>query len=142
MKYVIDCSVAFKWVVAEPDTPKAVQLRDQFQKAIHQLLAPDLFPTELANALLIAERRGRISPGDSARFLVDLLKTLPTIYPSLPDLLPRAHAIAAGSLASVYDCLYIALAERESCQLVTADDKLVNNLQAAFPFIVSLAAMP
>ena len=43
---------------------------------------------------------------------------------------------------SVARCLYIALAEREHCELVTADDKLVRNLQPHFPFVVSLASLP
>jgi predicted nucleic acid-binding protein len=42
----------------------------------------------------------------------------------------------------VYDCLYVALADREGCELVTADDRLVRNLQHRFPFIVSLASLP
>jgi predicted nucleic acid-binding protein len=63
------------------------------------------------------------------------------IHSALADLLPRAYAIAAGSVCSVYYCLYIALAEREGCEFVTADDKLVRNLQSRFPFIVSLASL-
>src|SRR3712207_9161821 len=46
------------------------------------------------------------------------------IRPSLPGLLPRAQAIALGTVTSVYDALYVALAEMEQCELVTADDKL------------------
>jgi predicted nucleic acid-binding protein len=42
----------------------------------------------------------------------------------------------------VYDCLYVALAEEENCQLVTADDKLIKNLQKSFSFIISLASLP
>jgi predicted nucleic acid-binding protein len=41
----------------------------------------------------------------------------------------------------VYDCLYVALAEREGCEFITADDRFVRNLGAQFPFIVSLASM-
>ena len=55
MKYVIDTSVGFKWAVSEIDSDKAVQLRDDFNYAVHELLAPDLFPTEIANA----ERAGQ-----------------------------------------------------------------------------------
>jgi predicted nucleic acid-binding protein len=62
MKYVIDASVGFKWAVSEIDSDKACLLRDDFNNAIHELLAPDLFPTEIANALAIAERAGRIKP--------------------------------------------------------------------------------
>jgi predicted nucleic acid-binding protein len=42
----------------------------------------------------------------------------------------------------VYDCLYVALAEREGCELLTADGKLINDLQLTFAFITSLAALP
>jgi predicted nucleic acid-binding protein len=42
----------------------------------------------------------------------------------------------------VYDCVYMALAAREGCVFVTADDKLVKKFQAQFPFIVPLPALP
>ncbi len=49
MKYVLESSAAFKWVVPESDTPRAVQLRDEFCAAVHELIAPDVFPLELAS---------------------------------------------------------------------------------------------
>ena len=63
------------------------------------------------------------------------------MHPYLP-LLPRAYEISSQARVGVYDCLYVALAEREQCQFVTADDKLIKNLQARFPFIVPLASLP
>src|SRR6516165_743641 len=125
MKYVIDATIGFMWEVAEPFSGKALLLRADFQNGTHDLRAPDLFPTEIANALIVAERRRRILPGQGTVFFADLLTTLPTIYPSLPDLSARALDIASNSTASVYDSLYIALAERETCELVTGDDKVV-----------------
>ncbi len=141
MKYVIDCSTALKWVVAETDSPKAIRLRNDFRNGVHQLLAPDLFPTEVGNALLIIERRKRIARGDGALFFADVLTTRPIFHDAIP-LLPRAYAIAHRHQASVYDCLYVALAEREQCEFVTADGRLMNNLQATFPFIVALSSFP
>jgi predicted nucleic acid-binding protein len=79
MKYVIDTSVAFKWAVSEIDSDKAVRLRDDFNNAIHELLASDLFPTEIANALAVAERAGRIKPGEAAQFFSDILKNSPAV---------------------------------------------------------------
>src|SRR6266436_773764 len=111
MKVVIDATVGFMWEVAEPFSAKAQLLRDDFQNGIQELLAPDLFPNEIANALLVAERRGRILPGQSILFFTDLLTTLPAIHAALPDLAPRALEIASQSSASVYDSLYVALAE-------------------------------
>ena len=142
MKYVIDASIGFKWEVVEPLSDKARRLREDFRNLVHELSAPDLFPNEVANAFLVAERRGRILPGQGLLFLADLFTTLPRLHPSLPDLLPRAYAIASATQATVYDCLYVALAEKEGCELITADNKLVNGLRPHFPFVLPLASLP
>jgi len=141
MKYVLDASVALKWVLAEPDSPKAVSIRDDFRQQLHELLAPDIFPVEVAHALTRAERKSLIKPPQATRLLTDILSTPMPLYPYRP-LLPRAVAISSATRSGVYDCLYVALAEREGCEFITADDKVVKNLQAQFPFIVSLASTP
>jgi hypothetical protein len=46
MKYVLDASVAEKWVLPEPDSAKAIALRDDYRRGVHELLAPDTFPAE------------------------------------------------------------------------------------------------
>ncbi len=142
MMYVIDSSTAFKWVVAEVHSDKAIRLRNDYRSGVHELLAPDLFPIEISNSLVVAERRGRIQKGEATLFLHDVLTTAPVFHPGWPDLLPRAHQIAETTVASVYDSLYIALAEREGCEFVTADDRLVKNLRPAFSFIIPLASLP
>src|SRR5271157_2296903 len=133
MKYVLDSSVAFKWVVPESDTPRAVQLRDEYRAAVHELIAPDVFPPELAHTLTRAERQGRID--DAVTRLIDVL------IPSLPLLL-RAADISSTLRVGVYDCLYVALADREGCELVTADTRFLANLKPTFPFIIDLASLP
>ena len=141
MRYVIDSSVAFKWVVPEVGSVRARQLRDDHQHAIHELLAPDVFPFELAHALTRAERQGRITVGQAVAQWANVLSTPPRLLPGLA-LTQRAIAISSAARVGVYDCLYVALAEREGCELVTADDKLIKNLQPAFPFIIALASLP
>jgi len=140
MKYVIDTSVAIKTVIAEPDSAKAIQLRDDYNNAVHDLIAPDLFPTEICNVLMMAERIGKIRSGEAAAFLSDFILDLPALIDAVP-LLPRALEIAQKYRQSVYDCLYVALAEREACELVTADDKLIKAVQPNMPFVVSLASL-
>jgi predicted nucleic acid-binding protein len=141
MRYVLDASVALKWVLPEPDSAKARQLRGGFQAAVHELLAPDVFPVEVGHALTRAERRGIIAVGDADRHLLNILVTVPQLHPYIP-LLRRAVAISSAARVGIYDCLYVALAEREGCRLVTADTRLVNNLRTQFPFIVELGAVP
>jgi len=141
MKYVIDSSVAFKWVVAELHSDKAIRLREDYRNGVHLLLAPDIFPAEVANALLVAERRGRINSGQYPQFLADVLTTCPLLNPTLP-LLGKVAVIVASAQISIYDGLYVALAENEQCEFVTADDKLVRTLKPHFPFILSVASLP
>lgn len=141
MKRVIDSSVAFKWVVPETDSDKAVLLRDDFRNGLVELLAPDVFPIEVGHALTRAERQGRIPVGSAVLLLRDILNTLPLLHPSLAMLL-RAVEISSKLRVGVYDCIYVALAEREKSEFVTADDKLVKNLQPHFPFIVPLGSLP
>ena len=140
MKYVLDSNISLKWVLTEADSDKARRLRGEFQNQIHELLAPDVFPVEVAHGLAKAERRGVIPQGDADRLLTNVLST-PQFHPYLP-LLKRALDIASLARIGVYDCLYVALAEREGCELLTADDGLVRTLRPTFAFITSLAALP
>jgi predicted nucleic acid-binding protein len=57
-------------------------------------------------------------------------------------LLPRAYAVASQARLGVYDCLYVALAEQEGCDFVTADDRLIGALQGQFSFLRALASLP
>ena len=141
MKYVLNSSVGFKWLIVEQHSDKANKLRDDFRNAVDELLAPEVFPVEVTHGLTRAERQGRITPAEGAILFADLMTTLPQLLPSLP-LLPRAYEISSQMRVGIYDCLYVALAEREKCELVTADDKLVKNLQPHFAFIVPLASLP
>src|SRR5438128_1460036 len=134
MRRVVDSSVAVKWVVPEAHTDKALRVRDDFRNGATNLLAPDVFPIEVGHALTRAERQGRIAVPQSGLLLADVLTTLPDLHPSLPLLL-RACEISSQMRVGIYDCLYVALAEREGCELITADDKLVKSLQPHFPFL-------
>jgi predicted nucleic acid-binding protein len=141
MKYVVDVSVALKWVLPEPLADKARQLRDDSQNHIHELWTPDIFPAEMANALTRAERRKIIAVGQATRLLAEAMRTAPKLQPYLP-LLTSALSIASQARIAIYDCFYLVLAQQEGCDFITADDRLVRNLQAQFPFIVPLSSLP
>lgn len=141
MKAVLDIAVALKWVLAEADSAKALNLRAEFKRGIHELLAPDTFPVECSNSLVKAERKKILQPGEAAGLIADVLSTPPDLY-SYPPLLGRAVEIASDYRCSVYDCLYVALAEREGCECITSDGPVLRNLQPHFPFLVDLASLP
>jgi predicted nucleic acid-binding protein len=141
MRYVLDSSVAFKWVVPELHSDKALRLRAAFQAGTDELVSPDVFPGELGHALTRAKRQGRITVGEALRLWSDVMTTAPQLVASLP-LTHRAIVISSQTQVGVFDCLYVALAEREGCDLVTADTRLISNLQTRFPFIKDISSMP
>jgi predicted nucleic acid-binding protein len=142
MRLVLDSSVAFKWVVPEIDSVNAVRLRDAFRKGVHDILSPDVFFVELAHSLTRAERQKRIPVSSAGALLLDVLTTPPAIVSFDSLLLLRACAISSRERIGFYDCLYVALAEREGCEFLTADDRLIKNLSQQFPFIIALSSLP
>jgi predicted nucleic acid-binding protein len=79
---------------------------------------------EVANAAWKGARRGLVAPGQLAAAAERLPDWLDQIHPVRP-LLPRAVSIARELDHPVYDCVYLALAEREAAALVTADLRLL-----------------
>lgn len=141
MKYVLDASVAVRVALPTAATPKAQKLLADYALQAHELIAPSIYPAELASALTKGERTKTIQRGEARKFLIDLLQHPPILHDFTPLLL-RATDISSQFRAGLLDCLYVALAEVEGCEFVTADNKLVQNLQGKFPFVVSLSALP
>jgi predicted nucleic acid-binding protein len=100
-----------------------------------------VFPVETTQCAHAGRAAGADQPTQGALLFIDLMNSLPLLHPSLP-LLPRAYEISSALRVGVYDWLYVALAEREQIELITADDRLVRNLKPHFPFIVALSSLP
>src|ERR1700738_2309946 len=79
MKYVLDASVAICWVIPRPLTPKAVRLRDEYQRQIHELLAPAVFIDEVAGAFTKAERQKDIAIGQAAPLYAKVMNSPPVL---------------------------------------------------------------
>ena len=141
MKYVLDISAALCWVLPRPASPHAGRLRADYSQGVHDLIAPSIYPAEAASALTKAERQQLVPIGQASILLADILTTPPALHPYEPLLL-RAVDISSQTRGGLYDCLYVALAEQEGCELVTDDQKLIANLKPRFPFIVPLTSLP
>ena len=113
---VIDASVALKWVIAEDGTAEALALRHR-----HRLFAPDLLMAECANVLWRKSRLGELTR-DEAAFAARLLQRADIELTAMRPLLEPATRLAVALDHPAYDCLYLALAESLSCDLVTADE--------------------
>lgn len=140
MKYVVDSSVALKWVLPEADADKAISIRDNGRNQLDEIHAPDFFTTECGHALFRAERRRLIGAGQAEVLLAAIVSDLPLSHSSL-TLIPRASVICQQLGTAFYDALYMSLAEAEGCVLITADAKLVRNVQRLYPYVVDLASI-
>lgn len=134
-RFVLDGSVAAKWLLPSPLEPlayKAVVLLTQYRDHQLQIVVPDLFWAEMGSFLWKASRAKRCTHAEADAALAILVaQDFPTI--SSQDLLASAFKIAQSSGRSVYDCLYVALAIEYNAELVTADEKLANAMAALYP---------
>lgn len=120
--FVVDTSVAIKWVIDEEGSNEA----DLLQNA--DMVAPALLRIEAANVLRTIAAR-QVVTGDQAVDLFLLLQTAPVTIIDADDTLERrALELALEMRHPVYDCVYLALAERTDRQLVTADRRLLTSL--------------
>jgi len=120
---VIDCSLTMAWAFADEadETADAVLERVGERGAV----VPALWPLEVANVLLTAERRGRLTGADSALFL-DLLSRLPIAIDEQTASRAFLQTFHLGrELAlSAYDAAYLELAARLDLPLATRDARL------------------
>jgi predicted nucleic acid-binding protein len=124
-RFVLDSSVAFKSLVVESDSDRAVRLIEDYRNGVHELIAPDILPIEVGHALTRAERMGRISTADGYSLWTSLMADCPYLFPSLA-LMSRAYSISSSTRLGIYDCLYVALAQQEQCEIVTDDARLIS----------------
>src|SRR5437879_1792676 len=88
--FVLDCSVAAKWVLPEPGTAPALRLFERYTSGEILLVAPDLLLAEFASLLAKRSRRKQIST-EEARTGFDLMtKCSPRLFDMRPRLL---HAL-------------------------------------------------
>ncbi len=120
--YIVDASVAAKWLLPEANSDRARALID----SRHRLRAPDLLMSECANVLWKRMVRGELSVDEAREILKKFLNQyIDVSVHLLPSRLVAEQAlhIAAIEDRSVYDSLYLALAVQACCQLITADDR-------------------
>ncbi len=124
MKLCLDACVALSMLLPEKDTDAALALRDDFRNHIHELIAPDSLPIEMAHALTRAERQGKIDAGSGQVLFDGFLDCCPPLYPYF-DYIDRALQLSSKFRIGVFDCVYVALAEEQECLVVTSDKRFL-----------------
>ena len=120
---VVDCSVTMAWCFEDECDELADAVLDRL--ADGEAWVPSLWPLEVANVLVAAERRRRLTAADSARF-IELLMGLPIVVDDRSHERALSQVLAAARQLglSVYDASYLELAMRLGATLATRDSQL------------------
>ncbi len=127
---IIDSSVAIAWCFPDEQDTYSQSVLDAL--ATERAIVPDLWHLEVANTLMVGERRKRSTQANTVTWLGFL-----TSLPIFIDEETRAHAfgdtlsLAREHNLSVYDAAYLELAMRRGLPLATLDDKLKSAAKAA-----------
>jgi len=125
--YVIDASVAIKWLFEEVHQPEA----RRYLTSPYNRIAPDIIVLEIASAIQKKVRLGTIQTRlgfESVRLLQSAESLI--LFP-FAELLERAYQLATELNHAVYDCLYLALALNQDAILVTADRKFFDRVTSS-----------
>jgi predicted nucleic acid-binding protein len=118
-RWVVDASVAAKWLAPETDSEQALALLDD------HLVVPDLLFPEVANILWKKYLRGEMEASIAA-VAARSLGHAPLHVHACAELLDEALELSLLLRHPAYDCFYLALARREGICMVTADRRLVD----------------
>jgi predicted nucleic acid-binding protein len=116
---VVDASVAAKWFIEEAGRPQALRLLDMPDRQ-----APDLLVVEVASVVWKKVLRGEMSATQARLICASITHCFDALHRA-DDLIERAVVIAIDLRHPVYDCLYLACAERVGSQVITADRRLL-----------------
>ena len=121
---VVDSSVVLSWLLGDETS----DITDAVAEDVHRsgAAAPALLRSEVANVLVIAERRGRISSATMHASLSDFEDMAIELEPGLDAAATRAVVqLAQTEGLTVYDASYLELALRLDAELLTLDKELV-----------------
>ena len=133
-EFVVDASVAVKWILPEEGHEQAQCLLERYQNEELDLVAPHLLVAEACSVLWKRVRRGELTAPSAHRCFEQLLRNCPILLDS-PAVHASALQLALAHNCTVYDCLYLAWALEERCDLITADEKLFKSVCIAFPCV-------
>jgi len=126
MYLIADASVIIKWFIRleESDRKQALAIKKQMLDGKFILAVPDLLFYEVINILTIKQKIKKTNLYQMIKFIFKY--PFKIVWPS-ENLLSSASKLAQIYNLTIYDAVYLALAQELGCPLVTADRKLYQN---------------
>ncbi len=124
-RFVVDASVVLTWCFPDENSTLAHRVARMFKQG-DSAIAPSFWPHEVLNALLVGEKRKRIS-GDLIRTFLTDLAALPIVLKELqPDaVFDRIQSLSREHGLTAYDAAYLDLARTNRLPVATLDEDLI-----------------
>jgi predicted nucleic acid-binding protein len=133
MDLVVDASMTLAWLFIRSKSEEE-KIADRALLALSdtEAFVPSLWHTEIANALLVGERRGVVTPVQVFEYL-DRLSALPLVTDDIAPVNRRelVMALAREYKLTAYDATYLDLALRRNAVLATFDSQLAEAMRQA-----------
>lgn len=113
------------WCFEDAISPYAELILDRLENTT--AIVPSIWPLEVGNVLLVAERKKRLSKAAGNKF-IDLLSELPIIVDQEPPerMIREIFTLARKYRLSTYDASYLDLALKRGVPIATLDERLVS----------------
>lgn len=133
---VVDSSVVFKWLVHEesPDASNASSLRNRFIYQEFKVVVPNLLLYEISNIFVW---KTSLSPTDVENVWAKFKSLKLSFIEPTVQFVEKCLNIAQKYQLTIYDCSYIVLAQDYGCDMVTADKKLVRQVNLSYVKLLS-----
>jgi predicted nucleic acid-binding protein len=121
--FVIDTSIVMSWCFKDETNAYADAVLESLSEST--AFVPSIWPLEVANVLLVAERKKRLTDAGSVRFIT-LLSQLPIIVENdRPEtIMTTLLALARANNLSSYDASYLHLSIRKGISIATLDSRM------------------
>ena len=122
--FVLDNSVVMSWCFKDETNRYADAVLDKLSEA--KAIVPSIWPLEVVNVLLVAERNKRLQQAASVRFITLLLQLPIEVEQEGPEKMMRELlALARSTNLSSYDASYLDLSMRKGLPIATIDTRLI-----------------
>lgn len=123
---VVDACVAIKWFIEEEDTPKAVCIQRKLLEGELTVIVPDLLFYEVINILKLKAVAELDEVVSALRILFELNLR---VVPANREHLELAIYLSDKFNITIYDAIYVAIANDFNCPLITADKELIKKVK-------------